>query len=200
MAGKSTAPAACGRWRIRSAAAATGTRRRAGSVDSASSGSTSAGTSKTVMSPTSMRSSLAGAALIRAVGGRDDRGVVARHRMQADIGGVGLAQDHQRGAAVDHEADMPAVDAGIDAEMAVAAARQLHLVLTGRSLRRLFGDLHRRRLRRGSLHHGLVGVAREIAAGGQHRDGEDENLTHGKARCLRPTVACSCQGRLNAAS
>lgn len=89
-----------------------------------------------------------------------------------------LAQDHQRGASVDHELDVPAVHAGIDLEMAGATARQFRLMLTGRDLARLFACLHCRRLRSRCLDHRLVGVAREIAAADPPREKKEDGLSH----------------------
>src|SRR6185437_15669104 len=101
--------------------------------------------------------------------------------------GVALAQNHHRGAGIDQEIDVPALDPGIGVEMAVAAGRQLHFVLAGRGLHRLFDRLHRCRLRRW-LSDRFIGVTREIAAGDERGDGEEKDLTHGKTRYLRSNI------------
>src|SRR3972149_1584863 len=156
------------------------------------------------MPPSSMRSSLAGAALILplggganagwalggggeagrggrrldlAVGGGDNRGVVAGARANAGPGGVRLAQNHRRGAGVDQEIDIASGDPRLGLEVALAVAVQNETSAGRDRLPRLVGGGDRRGLR-GRMHHGLIGVARKIATSQQHGGGEEQDLTH----------------------
>ena len=99
--------------------------------------------------------------------------------MDADLGGGALAQHDHGGAGIDHEVEAAAVDAGLGLEMAVAVGVERHAAaaVADRPAPRGF------RLHGGGarvLADGAVGIARAIASDDQHRNGEDENGTHGR--------------------